>query len=107
MHIPHRVQQRRHLALAGPDHSGIRVPGCRDSERRRQIEITPPFGVPDVRTFGPLPDDRPSAVAGDERHIARLKSAKLLEDGGGARHGSWPGQTPRMSAGQITLCIWT
>ena len=79
MHIAHRVQQRRHLSLAGTDHSRVRMPRRRHAERSGEVEILAAFRVPDVHAARTCPDDGPGAVRLHEGHVARLMGAEQGE----------------------------
>ena len=95
MHIAHRVQERRHLPLAGADDARVRVPRRRDAERGRQVKILAALGVPDVNALRTLPDDGPVARRIEERDVARFVGAKVFE-GLACGHGVF---TPRVAPG--------
>ena len=59
MHVAHRVQEFRHLLLAGLDDSWIGMAGGGDAKRGGQIQIFFAVGVPDMNAFGAFPDNRP------------------------------------------------
>ncbi len=86
MEIAHRVRQPGELLLAGLDDARIRVTGGGDSKRGGQIQIFFPVGVPNKDILGAVPDNRPRAVRLDERDVARLGVAKLIEYDFGFRH---------------------
>ena len=79
MHIAHRVQQSRHLFLAGFDDIWIGVAGGGDAECAGQIQIFFSVGVPDKNVFGALPDNRPRTVRFAEQDVARLMFAQQLQ----------------------------
>ena len=105
MHVAHRVEQRAHLALAGADDTGIRMPGRGDPERGGEVEILASLGIPDVVAPRLGPDDGPGAVRIEERDVPRFVAAQQVERAAGGHRRRL--HTPRSSGGQTNLCIWS
>ena len=79
MHVAHRVKQLRHLALTGANDAWIRMPRCRHTERRCQVQILLSLGIPNMHALRAFPHDGPRTVRFNERDVARLVAAQQIE----------------------------
>src|SRR2546423_15193827 len=72
VHITHGMKEAVHLGLGSFDDARIGM-ACRgDSERAGEVEVAFAFSIPNVNTFGALPDDGPGAIRRDEGDVRRF-----------------------------------
>ena len=80
MNVPHGMEETRHLLLSRSNYARICMPGCGDTKRCRQIQVTFPFCVPHMHSLSSLPDDGPSAFRIEISDIPRFKFAEEFKN---------------------------